>query len=154
MNSVISIDQDEFLSHAIRLLDEREASPEGAYWFCGDNADEGLSYCYGCIKSINPDAKIGDDFMGGGCYEEDGSEGCERCEKRLLYTLTDYGVASELAHFVENGFDWNDSNQCYELARVAHGIFRNDEQSLALLQVLKTGKNFPTELQASTHYSE
>lgn len=148
MDSIISIDQYELLSEAIRSLEEREASLEGVYWLCGDSDDEGLSYCYECVISINPNAKIGDDFMGGGCYESDSSEGCELCGKRLQYTLTDYGVASELAHFVENGFDWSDPIECYELARIANGIFKDDDQFLALLEVFITGENCPIESQS------
>lgn len=144
-----AIDRHEFISHATRILDQRESSLEGVYWFCGEDDDEGLSYCYDCIKLLKPDAVIGDDFMGGANNNEsDGCETCEHCGKLLGYTLTSYGVATELEHFYSNGFDWNNSNHCYELARVAHGIFQNNEQSRKLFQIVKKGKNLPDELKA------
>lgn len=127
-------------------LSKRASDPEHPHWFCGEGDDEGISYCYGCAMQLRPSAQFGDDLCGGypGYAEADSPEMCEECGRLLSYTLTDYGVTEELAHFSECGFDWNEPNHCFALARVANCVDRdNREQVAQLLSVLKSGRNAP-----------
>lgn len=136
----------ELLEQEIRLLDARESDPERPFWFIdyGDNGvDESITYCYDCLHEIKPDANIGEDFIGGGYSEHDSPERCSHCGKILQYVLTDYGVQQELIGFYEYGFDWSDPDECFELARVAHGIFKNETQSETLLKILRAGAHHP-----------
>lgn len=153
----LSYEQSEYLQSLIGLLDKRESDPQHPYWFHelpdGSEADEGISYCLDCLKkyfgaTFDYSEHIGEYFGGGypGYGESDGCESCDDCGKLLSYTLTDYGIASELAHYSEyQCFDWNDADSCFILARIAHGIFENHEQERVLLGVLMAGKNFPSE---------
>jgi hypothetical protein len=140
-----AIDFHERLSELVNVLDERESQPDRPFWFVGDDADQSELYCYDCVMLEKPNGEYGEDYDGGFCCEEDGCEVCGSCSKLLQYTLTNYGVAQELAHFVEYGFDWDSPDECYALARVAHGIYEDSEQSRQLYEVLITGRGY-TEL--------
>lgn len=145
------IDRHEFLSEAIALLDERETQAEPHYWIVdGDDSDEYEDYCFDCVVKVMPQiwAEPHEHYRYGHWDESDCCVLCEECGKLLKYTLTDYGVANELEHFVEYGFDWNNPNECAELARVAHGIYKNEEQWAKLFEVVTKGENFPDQLQA------
>lgn len=127
-------------------LSKRESAPEHPHWFCGENDDEGLTYCYGCTQELRPSVRFGIDLCGGypGYAESDGSEHCEKCGRLLSYTLTDYGVKEQLGYFLESGFDWNNPNDCFELARVAYGIVTSNRVQVSqLLYVVKHGRNAP-----------
>lgn len=141
----------EFLSLATDLLDQRATDPEYPYWRIDE--DEDSTYCLDCLKaqigpSFDYSEDIGERFGGGyAAYgESDGSEVCQKCYKLLAYTLTDYGVAEELSHFTEypDSFDWDNADQCYELARIAHGIWENVDQERALIAILLHGNNRPS----------
>lgn len=138
--------QYEFLSDATDLLDKRESDPPHQCWLTGDGQDQGFSYCRDCLEpEIGPAVEEWDGGYSGG--ESDGVELCECCGCLLDYTLTNYGVSSELEHFSDfDSFDWENADQCYELARIAHGIYENPDQERTLINVLLKGKNFPKEL--------
>jgi len=116
------------LSRLQRFLTKHETYPEPPYWFWEGELDgysEGDSFCEACIKTIMPDAKYGDNYTGGSAYESDGSCVCDKCSELLQYTLTDYGVNSELEHFLENPLEKSDLENtftCYALARMAYGV--------------------------------
>lgn len=115
-----------------RFLDKREATPDRPFWFMDDESDV---YCYDCIQVLKPGAKMGEDYIGGlGNDEEDSPLHCERCGALLGYVLTDYGVDEELYHFIENPPNINDPDECYELARIAYGVF-SDEQKRQFKQI-------------------
>src|SRR5688572_18325358 len=106
--SALSYEQSEYLQALATLLDRRESDPEHPYWFHklpdGSEGDEGISYCLDCLKkrfgeTFDYSKHIGDYFGGGypGYGESDGCECCDDCGKLLSYTLTEYGVSSELA---------------------------------------------------------
>ena len=101
------------------------------------------------MKELCPEGKGGEHFGGGYCMEEDSCEHCEKCGKLLDYTLTDYGVSSELEHFAEEAgdysFDWNEPQECYEMARVAHGLW-TDEQKQLFVKAVEKSQNKPAEL--------
>lgn len=139
-----TIDIYEFNSQAIRLLDQREAELEMPFWF---TEDEGPTYCEDCIKVIMPDAEWIEDYAGGYCGESDSPEICERCGKLMQYTLTDYGVEQELYHFEDGKLDWDRPEDCYELARVAHGILKDDiMMHKRLYDIFMASENKPTDL--------
>lgn len=139
--------QQAFLDEATRILDERESSPKYQCWRIDCTDDEGTSYCRDCLK---PEIGPAVEYWGGGYSggESDGSEVCACCGCLLDYTLTDEGVSYELDHYFETigWFDWNDADQCYELARIAHGIYENPDQERMLINILLKGKNLPAEL--------
>lgn len=141
-----SIDLHEFLSACEHKLSQREKVPPPPYWFCNDGDDEGLSYCHDCILLLRPNAVWLEDYRGGYAYEEDGSEICENCHCLLDYTLTDYGVDNELDHFSEFPFDWEHAQECFELNRVANGVF-SEAQKQELFEIYKASINIPANLQ-------
>src|SRR3990167_1206356 len=125
-----AIDLHEHISEVMHLLDKRESKEvEAPYWFYNEfieeldesnpitEYDEAMSLCWDCIHELFPEAQSGEHFGGGYCMEEDSYEHCEKCGKLLDYTLTDYGVSSELEHFAEEAgdysFDWNEPHECY-----------------------------------------
>ncbi len=117
------------------LLDKREASPPHPYWLIGE--DESL--CWKCLHAKMPDAEIGVDFEGGYCWESDGCFHCEKCGRLLQFILTEYGVASELAHYAEFPPEkFREPDLCYHLARVAYGIYGADQvrQFLAITRAM------------------
>jgi hypothetical protein len=140
--------QAEFLSDATDILDKRASEPSYQHWLTGEGQDESYSYCRGCVvPEIGPRPESW--MRGIGLEDSDGVALCECCGALLEYVLTDYGVMEELFHFEEcpDSFDWNNADQCYELARIAHGIYENPDQERILIRVLLKGKNFPKELQ-------
>lgn len=126
-----------------RELDRRESSPEYPFWLM---EDAGASYCLECIKAQKPDFDFNDDygsfFDGGFDQEEDSLCRCEQCGKLLFCILTDYGVDSELATYYDYRFDWNNADECFEMARAAYGAFYAKQKQQALKAMLK-GKNCP-----------
>lgn len=151
----------EYISTVTHLLEQRESKDaEAPYWFLNEwvqelahdhpaaEYDEAMSLCWVCIHEIEPDAKSGEHYGGGYCTEEDGCEACEKCGKLLDYTLTDYGVSSELEHFTADdyeGFDWNSAPECYEMARIAGGLW-TDEQKQLFVKAIEKSRNKPAEL--------
>lgn len=133
------IDIHEAVSVIQYRLDERASTPERPYWLIKDH---GETYCLDCIKAMKPKAKYGTFYDGGFSSESDHAEHCEGCGKLLEYTLTDYGVEQELAHFEEMGFFWNVKDECYELARIAYGVSTH-EQRKRLLQVVAESAHKP-----------
>ncbi len=113
----------EKLSELKALLDEKESSPELPYWGVDDEA---TSYCRHCIKAIY-DGEA-ESIHGGFSCEEDGCCHCEECGNLLQYTLTNYGVESELANFEayppEN---LDNADMCYELGRIAWGLYGQED---------------------------
>lgn len=142
---MLSIEDHEFLSEVIHLLDQREIEVERPFWFINSRYDESDTFCWDCLHLVMPKAELGEDFMGGGWDEHDAAECCIHCGKLLKYTLTDYGVDNELEHFMEVGFDWNFPQECFELCRIAHGLY-TDEQKLNFLMLIDFSFNAPSEL--------
>jgi len=138
--------QENYLDICMALLDERQSRPDKTYWFCGENDDEGESLCYDCIHAVPrvPVSEYGDEICSGAYGESDGSEHCQECGKLLSYTLTDYGVNSEMRYFLdaESKWDWNSPDDCFELARIAHAVY-TVAQKRDLIKVLRKGKNKP-----------
>jgi hypothetical protein len=110
--------------------------PEDGYFINGD-VTSFEDYCGDCIdeafakaKAENPGKEL---FIGSTCgSEQDGCLHCAACGRLIAYTLTDYGVRDELAHFEENriGGGWNDglgSDEFYHIARAAIGAACIDE---------------------------
>lgn len=130
---------DEYISQVQGLLDKRESEPGMAYFRI---EYDGEDFCYECItKQYSPEDR-NETWEGGGIFESDGTVHCETCGQLLQYTLTDYGVTAELVHFTEYPFDWNDSSQCYEMARIAYGVF-TDQQKRLFAKVIKRSLNYP-----------
>lgn len=132
----------------VKVLDNREAEVLGCYWLIGGKDDQGESYCLDCIRELKPNAEYGEDYEGGMIWgESDSCEHCEECGKLLCYTLTDYGVRNELDHFVDTGLDWRSHEECFELARIAHGIVSTDEDLKGqLFDVMLEGMYPPKEV--------
>lgn len=143
--------QREWLDAATYILDQRETSAGYEHFFYDDESgEEGEeSYCANCIKGYLPGQwESGEHYV----YsypevEHDYAVRCECCNSLLAYTLTGYGVDYELDGFTGGIFDWNNPEHCYELARIAHGIYESNEQSRLLYHVLRNGRNLPTELE-------
>ena len=143
------VDVHEFISECEHVLNQREADPLIECWFCGEGDDEGLSYCEACIHALRPNAEKGEDYLR--AYppgESDGRVACEECSRLLQYTLTNYGLEEQLEYFKEDGWDWNNPQDCYELNRVVNGVC-SDEDKRRLVQVLKRGLNPPDEIAAA-----
>lgn len=137
--------QERYLNICTQLLDQRAVKPDMVYWFCGEGDDESVSLCYDCIHAVPRviDNEWGEDDVCASSYSEsDSPEICEECGKLLSCTLTDYGVNSELEHFLESEWDWNSPTNCFELARIAHAVDTVD-QKLDLIKVLRKGQNKP-----------
>lgn len=85
-----------------RLEDFANLEPPYQRWLGGDNADAGPSYCKPCAEKAVAAGK--GEFVDGGFpgAEDDTCQHCETCGCLLHYSLTDYGVASELEHFSEH----------------------------------------------------
>ena len=133
-------------------IDKRAADPEPMFWFLteeGDDTDE--NYCYDCIMALKQDALIGEHFIGYGSVwsEQDGCEHCERCGVLLRYTLTNYGLYSELEHYSENPFDWSDSNDCAHVAPMIGGAFTQSYKR-AVVMILLHGLNYPETIKRRT----
>lgn len=112
--------------------DEHKVS--ALYWVDDDDND----YCLECIRRHYPDLQLG----GGYWSESDSPAYCEDCGVTLTYTLTDYGALEEYGHFIEYGWDWNDTGDCFAVARVLGAWIDDDSRILALL---KAGRNIPSE---------
>ena len=127
----------QFLRTCEDELLRRMSNPPMEHWFCGDDDDEGESYCLDCIMAIRPTAEPGEDYLG--AYppgESDSVAICERCGALLQYTLTDYGLQEELAHFSETDsqWDWDNPDQCYEVQELCGSVY-TDKQRVQLLVV-------------------
>lgn len=115
---------------AQRLLAKLEpyaAEPEPPCWLIG--TDEGSSYCRACAEAALA-AGRGTAIDGG--YdpppEADGCEVCETCGALLGYTLTDWGVETETAHFTEQPPAAPLSpGEAYEVCRILWGAPDNEE---------------------------
>lgn len=147
--SDLTIEDHDLLDVLTAELDKREADVPATCWFFsdayeGEELDEGIDYCEDCIRKLRPDAKWGEHFTVAHNQESDGVAICDECHRLLSYTLTSYGTENELSHFeeVDSEWDWNNAEQCFELARIAHSVW-TDEQRIRLLNVLKQGKNLP-----------
>lgn len=142
-------DEYEFVDACIHELDRREASPPNEYWLFGDSEiDEAEGYCFDCVR-----IRLYEEMYHAKGYthayptgESDGVKACDRCGLLLDYVLTEHGVIEEMGHFLENGWDWNNANDCFELARVADGMY-GDKQRKTFLKVLLKGANRPTTLE-------
>jgi hypothetical protein len=147
------IEQHEYINEVRHELDKREAQPKPLCWISdeetGEDSDE--DYCRECATGIisgDDDKKV----TGGMWHESDGVRVCEKCGHLLSYTLTDYGVKSELSHFLEAGWDWNNPSECFEINRVLGGVIGSgwfDVEEIDcdlranLLILFRTGKNAP-----------
>lgn len=92
-----------------------------AYWIHG--ADCGEDYCYRCCKKKvaklrKKDPKGEYRIDGGYRCEHDSPPFCYNCRARLDGGLTNHGAEQELDHFLENGFDRESSDDCYDMAEV------------------------------------
>lgn len=85
----------------------RAASAKSHHWIGGSD-NEGLDYCRDCaevrvaqLKVVNPDGEF---FIDGGweAHESDGCAHCEACGALLEYSLTNYGVRSEIDHYAKH----------------------------------------------------
>lgn len=87
-------------------------------WIGGGDGDAGPDLCERCCDAIVRQLKHQDqrdwrlggrkrrrkEFLAEGGYEvreSDGSSVCENCGSLLTYSLTDYGLCEEVAHFAE-----------------------------------------------------
>jgi hypothetical protein len=152
--SDLTIEDHDLLDIFISELDKREADVPRTCWFFsdayeGEDLDEGIDYCEACILKLRPDATWGEHYTGARYHESDGVAICEECGCLLSYTLTSYGTENELSHFeeVDSEWDWNNAEQCFTLARVAHSVW-TDEQRIRLLNVLRQGENTPPAAQS------
>ncbi|WP_339829429.1 hypothetical protein [uncultured Arenimonas sp.] len=85
----------EVLTQLNRIAGEVEAPYP--HWL-GSPADQGPSYCFDCA-SARVSAGEANFVDGGWPQDNDGCCHCEDCGRLLDYTLTEYGVESELEHF-------------------------------------------------------
>lgn len=125
-----------------RMVDQRASIPPYAYFIMGPygDHDEGLDYCWDCLQGHLPaDLEVGEHWGGGYVMESDGGARCEDCGKLLDYTLTDYGVATELAHFEQSRApDLSNADECFQLARIAWGICDDDTEKIKAFVALFT----------------
>ncbi len=99
-------------------------SPPNPWWIAGGD-DEATDYCRPCAEKALVAAKDGLTseeaenltLAGGYVGEEDSRAHCESCGKLLDYTLTNYGVDSELDHFEREGIR-NDPEEAYLILRI------------------------------------
>lgn len=74
------------------------------YWVADGNDDgnDGGVYCRD--HAVVAVAKAGGDAIldGGWSLESDGCRHCETCSRVLQYSLTNYGIDSEISHFLGN----------------------------------------------------
>lgn len=103
---------------------------EFQHWVSGDDADAGPSYCGPCVQQFVAD-NPGKDIMadGGWPQEDDSPRFCETCDCPLHYTLTDYGLVTELQHLEDSEIELNPLT-AYELLAVfdsAQGTGYSDE---------------------------
>jgi len=109
-----------------QYLNKHAADREPPYWFVEHPShDEAEDYCWDCLsKGLSEDTP---DYGGGYDIESDSPRFCESCDKPLTYIPTEYCVTQELFHFEEYGIDLSSASQCYELARVAHNLYSDDQ---------------------------
>lgn len=83
------------------------ASAKSQHWIGGSD-DEGLNYCRDCAEARIAQLKVakpaGDFFIDGGwaAYESDTCVHCHTCGSLLQYSLTEFGVSSEIDHFTKH----------------------------------------------------
>lgn len=81
------------------LLDFANIETPFPHWMSGDKAEPSYCYCEPCAEKELA-AGNGEFVDGGwGSEESDTCIHCETCGRVLSYVLTEYGVASEIAHF-------------------------------------------------------
>lgn len=145
------MDDNEYFDMALHELDKRESRPSAPCWREDDDEDwDGNEYCHDCGQVL-----AGNIVYSRHYNESDHSCGCARCGTLLGYTLTDYGVRSELQHFLAPdtmAWHWNHQDDCFVIARILRGVVGGghydwDEIDPALrrdlLALLRKGRNAP-----------
>lgn len=111
---------DKQCSHLERLFNRMGAKVETwpEHWISGNDYDESLSYCYGCAKKEV--ATLGDEYTIAGGYriESDDLPTCEKCERRLEASLTDWGCKDLVDGYLGYGFNPKSPDQCLDMAEV------------------------------------
>jgi hypothetical protein len=104
----MTITSEAIICDLLQQLRPRAMVPEDFHWIYGFN-EGGLDWCRRCaereVKRLKRERPDGHFFVDGGfdCHESDGSAICCKCGRLLNYSLTDYGVKTEINHFAENG---------------------------------------------------
>ena len=105
----------------ILAMDTKEPKNQ-VHWI--DESDCG-DLCYPCAEKRATDIKVNNVDIGGGYgWESDSPCFCESCGCPLLYSLTDYGVESELDHFLDESITITDSDG-YELMEIFGRYYPN-----------------------------
>ena len=101
---------------------------EDEYWVHG--YDQGFSYCLKCaekkcteLKKENPCENIYVD--GAGQMEHSCIPYCIGCNCLLDGSLLIYGCRDKVNHFLENGFDKDDENDCYSMLQVLNSDWKS-----------------------------
>lgn len=129
-----------------QFVRDKALATDNPYWFYNEAkipysdalAEEWMSFCQPCLLKIYPNPVIGEHYGGGYECESDGVVRCEECGQLLSYSLTDYGVNNELAHFVEaDTLEPLTPEEYCELSEIANGI-HTDNQRLVFVQLLSS----------------
>ena len=128
-----AIDRYEKFSEIVHELEKLVVHPPMPYWFYNDvdaPYPEDMDLCHECLKEVSPDAVFGEDYGGGYEFESDSPAICEKCNKLLAYTLTDYGVDSGLDIYAEYPLITLSPQESYEFLCIAYGISRDDDERI------------------------
>jgi hypothetical protein len=135
-------------------LDERanKAETDWMYWL--DNGSEDPEdYCRKCFDKKYPNVE---ERGGGYWYESDSVRMCAVCGKLLRYTLGYTDLEAE--HFAENSWDWDDIEECFEVAAllgsyIGDGWFQVSNVTEIGLKALRNSTNSPPELVWSENWA-
>jgi len=107
-----------------------------------DNQDLTVSEAEEITKTLKKEVIV----SGGWGQESDTCARCQDCEKQLAYSLTNWGVKSELDHFLSKGMvDLSSKEVAYEIEEVLDCYSTYNKQQTRVLELaIKVNKCFET----------
>jgi hypothetical protein len=146
----VTREEQEALRARVAELSAGAESPEDAYWLSGE-LDDNEEYCHDCaekkldeIRRKRRDPELGGLGCGCGTHESDSQLFCEMCGKKLMCSLTNYGIEQEIEHFEQYWFEALDHPaEWAALGKVLDALMYDDDEKwdriAAILELREPG---------------